>query len=298
MNKVKIENLHIDQVDTLIEEAIDQLNQDPLVQKKIKSLSITNQELHIHLATMLRYQEDQKDVALCIEANQCVKKSNHYLMDIERDEGGHLLRVIKPCPLIEKSLSAQQFLIHFDYDQAVMQPQLFEHLKERKAISELFLYLLKVNNKSTSQNLYVYGPHNSGKTYALAVFAYKYALNEFGTIALIKTHTWLEKLSAMKNEDGYFFQKEFDKLAQLDVLILDELGAKDLDEVSRDSILIPLLTERLKLKKKTMISSVFAPLDLIDLFKKYPSWLPRVKELISLIEAQAKIIELPATFDL
>jgi hypothetical protein len=47
-----------------------------------------------------------------------------------------------------------------------------------------------------------------------------------------------------------------------------------------------------------MISSVFAPSDLIDLFKKYPSWLPRVKELISLIEAQAKIIELPATFDL
>jgi DNA replication protein DnaC len=298
MNKVKIENIHIDQVDTLIEEAINQLNKDPRVQKKIESLTITNNELHVHLATMLRYQEDQKDVAACVAANQCVKKTNHYLMDIERDEGGHLLRVIKPCPLIEKSLSAQQFLIHFDYDQEFMQPQLFENLKERKAISELFLYLLKVSNKSTTQNLYVYGPHNSGKTYALAVFAYKYALNEFGTIALIKTHHWLEKLLAMKTQDAYFFQKELDKLSQLDVLILDELGAKDLDEVSRDSILIPLLTERLKLKKKTMISSVFAPSELLDLFKKYPSWLPRVKELIALIEAQAKIIELPATYDL
>lgn len=298
MNKINISDIHIDKVDSLIEEAITKLYQDPFVQKKIESLKITDREIHTHLATLLRFQEDQREVQKCFEENGCVKKSNHYILDIERDEGGHLGRIIKPCPLIEKKLSAQQYLIQFDYEQLVEHPDLFNNLSQRRVLADLHTYLKKALAKSTGQNLYLHGPHNSGKTYALAVFAYKYAINELGTIALIKTHHWLEKLLNFKQQDSVLFQKEFDKIAQLDILILDELGAKDLDEVSRDAILIPLLSERLKQKKKTMINSVFSLKELIDIFKKYPSWLPRVKELISLIEAQAKVIELPATFDL
>jgi len=298
MNKITVNDLHIDKVDELIEATIAKLYQDPFVQRKIDQLKITDSEVHTHLATLLRFQEEQQDVQRCVAANACVKKSSHYILDIDRDEGGHVRRLIKPCPMTEKQLSAQQYLIHLDYDQAIDHPEAFANLKQRRVLSELHVYLTKALSKTPGQNLYLFGPHNAGKTYALAVFAYKYALNELGTIALIKTHTWLEKLLSFKQYDGSLFQKELDALSQVDILILDELGAKDLDEVSRDQILIPLLSERLKLRKKTMISSVFSLKELVDIFKKYPSWLPRVKELISLIENQAKVIELPPTFDL
>jgi DNA replication protein DnaC len=296
MKKIDSHVIDMENVDDLIQQTIASFYQDPIVSFKMKQLAITDQEIHLHFATLVNYQQSQIQGQACLNAKKCLHEGSHYLVDIERDEQGRIQRLIKPCPMIEKDIEALDSLVYLEYDGQVNQSESFDQLGERKVLSKLFFYLAQVMEEETRQNLFLHGPHQTGKSFALAVFAYRYALHQKGKIAFIKTHEWLQKLVLMRQSDLGRFDKEMTKLKNLDILILDELGASDLDEDARDAILIPLLNERLKAKKITMINSVFSLRELVNVFKKFPSWEPRVRELISLIQANATVIELSANY--
>jgi DNA replication protein DnaC len=296
MKKIDSHVIEIENVDELIQQTISSFYKDPTVAFKMKQLAMTNEEILLHFATLVNYQESQIQGQACIDAKKCLHDGSHYLVEIDRDDQGRIQRLIKPCPMIEKDIKTLESLVHLEYDSEVNHPDSFDQLGERKVLTKLYFYLGQVLEEEIKQNLYLHGPHQSGKSYALAVFAYRYALHQKGKIAFIKTHEWLQKLLSLRQSDLSRFEKEMMKLKQLDLLILDELGASDLDEESRDGILIPLLNDRLKTKKITMITSVFSIKELNNVFKKFPSWEPRVRELVSLIQANTMIIELPANY--
>ena len=298
MKKITPPNLSIENIDELIRSTIESLYADPLVKKRIDLLTMNEKEIQDHLATMLSFQKDQHDIQTCIVNDRCMKNGAHYIVDVERDVYGRIQRVIKPCPIVEKKLKVNQFLIYEDFPDLLKDLSLFEDIKKREGRKDLYQYLLKVLTGKERSGSYIVGPHNTGKSFSLATFAYKYASNELGTIGFIDVHELIQKLVHTKQNDEQRFQRDLEKLIQLDILILDALGSKDLDDQGRDLVLIPLLNERLKSNKTTMITSIFPIRELEVVFRKYPSSVPRLKELTSLIQASMKVIELPASYSL
>jgi DNA replication protein DnaC len=298
MKKITPPNISIENIDELIQSTIKSLYADSIVKKRIDALTMNEKEVQDHLATMLSFQKDQHDIETCITNNRCIKNGAHYIVDVERDAYGRIQRVIKPCPIVEKKLKVSQFLIYEDFPESLKDLQLFDDIEKRVGRKDLVRYLIKVFNGQETNGLYLLGPHNTGKSFSLATFAYKYASNELGSIGFIDIHEFIQKLVYTKQNDEQRFQRDLEKLIQLDILILDALGSKDLDDQGRDLVLIPLLNERLKLNKITMMTSIFPIRELEVVFRKYPSSVPRLKELTSLIQASMKVIELPASYSL
>jgi primosomal protein DnaI len=132
--------------------------------------------------------------------------------------------------------------------------------------------------------MYVFGPPRTGKSFSLATFAYKFALNEVGTIGVIEAPSLSQRLLDLSNNEPTVFAREIDQLKRLDILIIDRLGDESVLDKSRDQVWIPLLQDRLHQQKATMIISSFSLEDLLTLYTVFPNQKPKAKQFIELIK--------------
>ncbi len=298
MKKIDPKSIIVDDFEQAISDTIAALNQSPFIMEQWKKLQVTDNEIKTHLASWVQWQKDEEEVKLCLQAQRCVKSQSHHMITLERNQAGYLQRTMKPCPMMQESLSVNTRLVYADFPEAWKQSELFFDIKKRDSRKHLYRYLSKILAGETSGGLYLQGPHQTGKSFSLAVFAYKYALNNLGRIAFIDTTSWLEQCLGLKTTDERSIQREIEKLSEVDIVIFDNFGQRDLDDYLRDQVVMPLLAKRLQKQKITMLTSVYSLEDIETMFTKFKNSGPRVKELRRLIEALTETMILPANLKL
>ncbi len=282
--------------DRLIEQTIRALLADAYIASIVRQLAITDDEIHLQLATLLHMQQDHEEVTQCVHQKACIKPRGHYQVTLTRNEGGYLQRQLTPCPMLEDVYKIQRFLMYDDFPEMWKDDQLFDDVGKRsyrlpllKVLQETFL---KFN--TSPKHTFIYGPPRTGKSFSVATFAYKFALNERGTIGVVQAPSLSQRLFDMHQRDLTSYQREWDTLARLDVLILDRLGDETALEKTRDLIWIPLLQARLNAQKVTLIVSSFSLEDLLVLYAPFPSQKPKAKQLVQLIESFEHHVYVPA----
>jgi hypothetical protein len=284
--------------DEAIAEAIRSLKQSTYIQDVIQQLKVTDSELTEHLATFVKLDADQQSVHQCQLAKRCLKSSGHYVLRLSRDVMGHLTRSLQPCPMLEDQLKVGRYLIYDDFNPAWKVSQLFNELNLREGRKPLYQYLMKVLLQQQTKGLYLTGPSQSGKTFALGVFSFRYALNELGTIGLLDTPKQLARLLALKRSDFQGFAREIDRLQHLKVLILDDVDRQPITEAMLTDILLPVFQARQQEAVLTMVTATLPQEKLMQVFKGYKDKRALMQEWIDLMESMTVPISLPAMMPL
>ncbi len=299
MKQIDPKSIIKDDFEVAIEQTLAELKASPFIREKMIALAIKESELKEHLATFVKMQADYHDVEQCRLAGKCLKPQGHYMIDIHRNVIGRIERTMTPCPMLADQLKVSRFLIYDDAEEAWKDPKLFDELKMREGRKPLYALLMKYLTKQSSESLYLVGPHQSGKSFALAVFAHKYALNELGTVGFLDFSTQMNRLMTLKKSDENALARELEKMQRLDVCILDGVNSMQITEEMLVDILIPLLRARQKSSLITIISST-VPLHLLDgFFKGYKDKKILMNDWVSLIQSQCRLtITLPVMLPL
>jgi DNA replication protein DnaC len=284
--------------DEAIETAVQTLKRSDYIHSLIQELHLQDAEIREHLATLIKVDEDHQSIQQCHLAKKCLKPSGHYQLQVSRNVMGHLERTLQPCPLLDDQLKVGQFLIYDDFDANYKASKLFTDLNLRAGRKPLYQYLMKVLLKETTEGLYLHAPAQSGKTFALGVFSYRYALNELGTIGLIDTPRQLTRLLALKRSDYNGFSRELDRLQNLKVLILDDVDRQPITEAMLTDILIPLFEARLAQPVMTMVTARVPLSELNQVFKGYKDKRVLMQTWIELVAKMTMTINLPAMLPL
>jgi len=147
----------------------------------------------------------------------------------------------------------------------------------------LYHYAQDIHQKG----LYLSGNFGIGKTYILAGLANQVAaMNKY--VVFLHVPTFIASLASHFNDNS--LQDEVQKIANCDLLILDDIGAENLSQWSRDEVLAVILQARMDNVLPTFFSSNFAMNDLEDHFKETKNAIEPVKaaRLMERIRALAK----------
>lgn len=287
-----------DDFNEAIDQAIKKLMASSFMQQTVMSLQLKEHEIREHLATFIKLEEDKSAVHQCELAGKCLKPLGHYVLHVQRNAIGHIERQFQPCPMLGDQLKVSQYLIYDDFNPAWKDSKLFESLKLREGQKALYVYLMKVLQKQTKDGLALIGPHQSGKSFGVGIFAYRYALNELGTIGLVDFSSLSQRLISLKRTDISSFNREIERLQNLSVLILDGLGSHPITEDMLSDFLIPIFLHRQRSSFITMVTSTVGIQQLDGLFKGYKDKRMLMSEWLSLVQLLTKPIYLPAMMPL
>ncbi|AWM75582.1 primosomal protein DnaI [Lactobacillus kullabergensis] len=148
-------------------------------------------------------------------------------------------------------------------------------------------FLYQYSRDIHQKGLYLAGNFGVGKTYILAGLANQVAAME-KYVVFLHVPTFIASLSSHFNDNS--LQTEVQKIANADFLVLDDIGAENLSQWSRDEVLAVILQARMDNVLPTFFSSNFAMNDLEDHFKETKNAIEPVKaaRLMERIRALAK----------
>ncbi|MEB3365487.1 primosomal protein DnaI [Lactobacillus sp. R2/2] len=158
------------------------------------------------------------------------------------------------------------------HDIRLSQIELTPARKEVMAAIQKFLY--HYARDIHQKGLYLSGNFGIGKTYILAGLANQVAaMNKY--VVFLHVPTFIASLASHFNDNS--LQDEVQKIANCDLLILDDIGAENLSQWSRDEVLAVILQARMDNVLPTFFSSNFAMNDLEDHFKETKNAIEPVK---------------------
>lgn len=134
---------------------------------------------------------------------------------------------------------------------------------------EILLHIKSLLSNESEKGLYIYGAIGVGKTYILETLLNTYLERKVkcAYIMLNDLYNELRPLSYSKNnEDKDELNRIINRLKNVSVLIIDDIGAERNEQVLRDNILYTVLDYRMKNNKITHFSSNYDYKDLEEHF--------------------------------
>lgn len=121
-----------------------------------------------------------------------------------------------------------------------------------KALKEAEKFCKDFTNFKNPKGLYLYGGYRSGKTYLASCIANELALSFSVNFVFLPDFT--RSITFSQNND-ISLEERIAILKKCDILILDDIGAGNRSAWVRDSILLPIIQERLNNKKPIIFTS-------------------------------------------
>lgn len=112
-------------------------------------------------------------------------------------------------------------------------------------------FINSYNNKTLIKGMYLHGSFGSGKTYLIAALFNEMAKKGVKSI-MIYYPEFLRKLKASFQTN---YSEQYDDIKKIPLLLLDDIGAENCSNWSRDEILGPLLQYRMENKLPTFFTS-------------------------------------------
>ena len=166
-----------------------------------------------------------------------------------------------------------------------------DRLKALNWLAKNYIKLFIKDNIYT-KGVYLYGGFGVGKTYFLMTLA-NYSINKEKSVIFVNSSELYDYMKKNVEKNNYLNSYIIDKLKNVDVLIIDDIGNEKQSNWFLFSILYPIFTYRYNEEKIVCFSSIFSLLNL----KKY--WLKskeldsiKVERLIDKINSLTNQIEL------
>lgn len=146
--------------------------------------------------------------------------------------------------------------------------------ERKQAMADIGQFLSAYSKNIHQKGLFLSGSFGVGKTFILAGLANSLAMMN-KRVVFMHLPNFIAGLSSHFNDNS--LPEEVQRISNCDVLILDDIGAENLSQWSRDEVLAVILQSRMDNQLPTFFSSNFSMNDLEEHFKETKNAIDPVK---------------------
>ena len=280
-------NFHFSEED---EKLIKKMREDYLANPKAvkyltQTLKVPQEVIDDNIVLINSFVQDLNYCSKCPGASKCQKATPLLCSRISYNEG-LLTRELVPCKECLKDMKFKnQFMVR-DFPEKWLSSDLkhIDRTKERMAVIAEYNNIIKDDNNYDW--LYIKGEAGTGRTYLAANLAIDLAKKGKEQIAFIDVPLRFKELLSKKEPEA--FEALLNKYIDAPILVMDDLGNEYTSEFVRESILFPLLNQRIKKHLFTIITSDFSIDELMTMYCKTQASKPKVDQLKRLLKKVVK----------
>lgn len=248
------------------EERYHTILQDPLIEKwRAKFPELTDQDIQLHVNRMYQYVKEYRSCRECPGLERCPNELEGHATRLVVDQvrGQTLIYDQKvPCPkhvVREAEGAVRRRITSFYVDQGSLErgydlAEIVRADSERaEAVGELVDYIDRTKGEGLqTRGLYLQGPLGTGKTFLMCFMLYELAKMGLSGV-IVYMPDFSEDLKAMFGEPQKL-KDTIDMLKETDLLVLDDIGAENMNPWLRDHVLGTILNYRMN-RKPTFFTS-------------------------------------------
>lgn len=240
-------NISNNELEDYRKELYNQILNDPDYNELLKQ-GFSNEEIYKNVTKFLEYLDDLKLSRVIKTYNDC-KKFNKFERIILVRNGKIIERSYLPLKPYQDHLDLMSKFVEKDIPEGDEEADYLSLPKElKKQIS------MKIKNNKW---VYLYGNVRSGRSYAAASLINRKYKDLANTIAYINCPKRFKQLADLYFKDTGYFNEIIKAYSEADFLVFDDFGSEFKNGLIRDSILIPILKNRINNKKVTCFTSDF-----------------------------------------
>ena len=224
---------------------------DEMFKKLVNSLNIDEHEKIVNTSKFQDTVECLKNCKNCKGLANC-KNSNRGYVYYPEIYHNNIEFIYKPCKYMKEEIKKQDNKItrEKEIDNATMKDLDINDKERVKVIKWITKFIKEYDNTKKNKGLYLHGSFGCGKSYIIsAVF------NELKKSGYKSEIVYFPTLLRDLKSDFDELEYTMDYLENVDLLLIDDIGAEKVSEWSRDEILGTLLQTRMNDYKTTFFTS-------------------------------------------
>lgn len=238
------------------DEKLKELYQDPYFLEFLKQYDLPKEMVRDSLGIFLDYVDDQHYCEKCPGIEKCAKKVPCMIAIPVIEETG-IERKMQMCPKMLARRSIEKKFLLYDFDTKWLDDDFFTTVDAKfETRKKIITQLSNLINDKSDQSIYLFGKPRVGKSYLVATFLITY-LKKHPTKkgAFLDAPIRFKELLDLSFADKNQFQQVLNSYIDVDVLVLDDFGIGYMSDYIRDSIVYPIINQRLKEGKTTIFIS-------------------------------------------
>lgn len=257
MDKIDVSSYKVDEnLEKQISKLVDDLKNDAEVYKIIQSMGVSRKLVRNNISKFADFQEDYNYCKNCPGLDKCAKENQHLSLRLEID-GDLVTRNYSPCKKITEKIYRNSLYLYSDFPEE-RENASYKNIDMPTNRANAVIKFQEVIEGKCSDWFYLYGSHKSGKSYFAVSMMNEYVDQKKEQAAFIDFPKRMKQLGDLFYNDKPAYEKMFENLSNVSLLIIDNFGSEYKSEFTRDSILIPLLTARSNANLVTMFVSSFS----------------------------------------
>ena len=237
------------------EELFKQYKENSAFYSTLITSGLSDDDIHENVGILHDYFVQFNKCENCDGLNNCPADPKYVIASVKK-ENNQIVFTYGYCDKYLKSEKMKRLFIVSDFDKKYLD---FELSKiDRTAIRAPLLtdLIKKFLDSNYEQNLfYIFGKHKSGTTTISATFFKEYVIKYELSGMYLDCFTRIGELNSLFFTDKDNFAKKFAEICNVSILVLSKISSAYFNDFTRDNILYPLLVERVKNNRLTIITS-------------------------------------------
>lgn len=263
-----MKELNFYHVDVAKEKLIEDLMNVPFMNNFFITNDLDTDTIESFLLDFMTYHKEKSTCLNCKGLKEC-KLDNKGLEPVISYRNKKIQYQYQECPYLLSTKQEASKLAHIDamhLPKSILQASLdgfdFDRGENREKIyAAVTSFLTKMKNNQQAQGMYFFGAYGKGKTYILSAIATELMRIDKNVVLAYYPDLVREFKSRISDNS---LESVVSKLKQVDVLMLDDIGAEGNSPWVRDEVLGPIIQFRLLDNKPTFFSSNMSYKELVD----------------------------------
>src|SRR5574344_563797 len=278
MNKVTLLNIETDDLAKYREDCFTEIKKDTPFYGILLNNGFGDESIKANIGKIHTYYEDYKRWQTIKTYSDVLKTGEKYSYILKFD-GQHISRESEILKPYQEYIEYTSKFIYKDFPDSFNEVSLKD--VDNKPLKAKILSALKMNNW-----IYITGAIRSGRTYCAIALVNGSARNGNNNLAFLDSAKEIRTLSNLFFDNQSLFMDKFNKIKTSHLLVLDGFGNEYVNDIVRDSIIIPLLQYRAQNNLMTIFTSDFEIEDLLTLYSKKDNNNVRTKQLGSILHSK------------
>ncbi len=252
MNKDKLNYSEAD-IEAFRRQIIKEIFADSRLMSELKSLNVSKLMIEDNASFIYDYLEAEHSVALCQAAGKCIQENHYHALNLIVS-GKFITTEISVCPLFVKDQALLSRFVIKDLPLSALNLR-FKDLVERTSFNAFRSEMLRLI-KGERQSVFVTAPHNIGLVEESAIFLMQALIENENVVAgVVNLPRFIGEFASDIFNNKLALESRLSYLSEIDYLVIDELGNEESNNLIRETILFPLINNRIKANKKTVFLS-------------------------------------------
>lgn len=235
------------------QQIIKEINADAGLMEELKSRNVSPLLIEANASFIYEYLEAKRSVALCQSVGKCLQENHYHALNLVVN-GKFITTEIAVCPLYVKEQALLSRFVVKDVPFTALK-QSFKDLVERSSFNAFRSEMLRLI-KGERESVFVTSPHNIGVLEESAIFLMQALIDhESVHVGVLNLPRFVAEFSSDIYNNKSEIENRLNFLSTIDYLVIDELGNEETNNLIRDTILFPLINNRVKSNKKTVFLS-------------------------------------------